>query len=92
MRGVVEALVPLGVVDTDLRLEWGSDHLPFDEAGVPAFCFEQVQHVYSRHHHSEADTLDKVIPAELEQGAVVAALAAYRTAQLPVPLPRGRRP
>jgi Iap family predicted aminopeptidase len=92
MRGVVEALVPLGVVDTDLRLEWGSDHLPFDEAGVPAFCFEQVQHDYSRHHHSEADTFDKVIPAELEQGAVVAALAAYRSAQLPVLLPRGRRP
>jgi carboxypeptidase Q len=92
MRRVVEPLVPLGVVDTDLRLEWGSDHLPFDEAGVPAFCFEQVQHDYSRNHHSEADTFDKVIPAELQQAAVVAALAAYRTAQLPDLLPRGRRP
>ncbi len=88
MRKVVEPLVPLGVVDTDLRLEWGSDHLPFDEAGVPAFCFEQVQHDYSRNHHSEADTFDKVIPAELQQAAVVAALTAYRTAQLPDLLPR----
>jgi hypothetical protein len=92
MRRVVEPLVPLGVVDTDLRLEWGSDHIPFDEAGVPAFCFEQVQHDYSRNHHSEADTFDKVIPTELQQAAVVAALAAYRTAELPGLLPRGRRP
>jgi len=88
MRQVVEPLVALGVVDTDLRLEWGSDHLPFDEAGVPAFCFEQVQHEYSRSHHSEADTFDKLIPTELQQAAVVAALAAYRTAQLPGLLPR----
>jgi hypothetical protein len=88
MNRVVEPLVPLGVVDTDLRLEWGSDHLPFDKAGVPAFCFEQVQHDYSRNHHSEADTFDKVKPAELQQAVVVAALALYRTAQLPDLLPR----
>jgi hypothetical protein len=92
MRRVVEPLVALGVVDTDLRLEWGSDHLPFDEAGVPAFCFEQKQHDYSRNHHSEADTLDKVKPLELQQAAVVAALTAYRTAQLPDLLPRRSRP
>ena len=92
MREVVEPLVALGVVDTDLRLEWGSDHLPFDEAGVPAFCFEQVQHDYSRNHHSEADTFDKLKPAELQQAAVVAALAAYRTAQLPGLLPRRPKP
>jgi len=88
MQRVVEPLVSLGVVDTDLRLEWGSDHLPFDKAGVPAFCFEQVQHDYSRNHHSEADTFDKIKPAELQQAAVVAALALYRIAQLPELLPR----
>jgi carboxypeptidase Q len=88
MRRVLAPAVPLGVVDTDLRLEWDTDHIPFDKAGVPAFCFEQVQHDYSRIHHSEADTLDKVRPAELEQAAVVLALTAYRTAQLPERLPR----
>jgi carboxypeptidase Q len=88
MRQVLAPAVPLGVVDTDLRLEWDTDHIPFDAAGVPAFCFEQVQHDYSRVHHSEADTLDKTIPDELEQAAVVLALTAYRTAQLPERLPR----
>jgi carboxypeptidase Q len=88
LRRVLAPAVPLGVVDTDLRLEWDTDHIPFDEAGVPAFCFEQVQHDYSRVHHSEADTLDKTRPSELEQAAVVLALTAYRTAQLPERLPR----
>jgi len=90
MREVLSPVVPLGVVDTDLRYEWDTDHVPFDEAGVPAFCFEQVQHDYSRVHHSEADTLDKLDPRELQQAAVVLALTAYRTAQLPDLLPRGR--
>jgi carboxypeptidase Q len=88
LREVLAPAVPLGVVDTDLRLEWDTDHIPFDQAGVPAFCFEQVQHDYSRIHHSEADTLDKARPEELEQAAVVLALTAYRTAQLPERLPR----
>jgi carboxypeptidase Q len=88
LRQVLAPTVPLGVVDTDLRLEWDTDHIPFDAAGVPAFCFEQVQHDYSRVHHSEADTLDKTRPDELEQAAVVLALTAYRTAQLPERLPR----
>jgi hypothetical protein len=88
MRRVLEPVVPLGVVDTDLRYEGGTDHLPFDEASVPAFCFEQAQHDYSRNHHSEADTADKVKPSELQQAAVVLALTAYRTAQLPDLLPR----
>jgi carboxypeptidase Q len=90
LNEVLSPLVPLGVVDTDLRYEWDTDHISFDEAGVPAFCFEQVQHDYSRVHHSEADTLDKVKPPELEQAAVVLALTAYRTAQLPGLLPRDR--
>jgi carboxypeptidase Q len=88
LRGVLAPAVPLGVVDTDLRLEWDTDHIPFDGAGVPAFCFEQVQHNYSRIHHSEADTLDKARPDELEQAAVVLALTAYGTAQLRELLPR----
>ena len=88
MKQVLAPLRELGVVDTDLRLEDDTDHIPFDAAGVPAFCVEQVQHDYSRNHHSQADTLDKVKPEELEQAAVVLALTAYRVAELPQKLPR----
>jgi hypothetical protein len=92
MAQVLSPLRGLGVVDTDLRLEGDTDHVPFDAAGVPAFCVEQVQHDYSRNHHSQADTLDKVKPEELQQAAVVLALIAYRVAQLPQKLPRRSPP
>ncbi len=48
MKQVLAPLRELGVVDTDLRLEDDTDHIPFDAAGLPAFCVEQVQHDYSR--------------------------------------------
>ena len=80
----------LGVTETDLRDESGTDHVPFDRLGVPAFCAEQVQHDYAAIHHSEADTLAHVRPAELEQAARVMAYTALRVADLPGPLPRER--
>ncbi len=85
---ILEPLKPLGVVDTDLREETGTDHLPFHRAGIPAFCLEQKQHTYARDHHSAADTLDKVDPAELQQCAVVMAWLGWTVADLPARLPR----
>ena len=88
LRRVLEPLRALGVVENDLRREGGTDHLPLDAAGVPAFVVEQVQYDYSRNHHSQSDTLDKVHPEDLQQAAVVLALLAYRVAELPDQLPR----
>ncbi len=88
MLKVVEPLRPLGVFDTDLRVETGTDHIPFDAAGVPAFCLEQRQHTYARDHHSAGDTLDKVDPAELQQCAIVMAWLGWSVADLPAMLPR----
>ncbi len=88
MLRIIEPLRPLGVVDTDLREEAGTDHVPFHLAGVPAFCLEQKQHGYARDHHSEHDTLDKVDPAELQQCAVVMAWLGWKVAELEGLLPR----
>lgn len=85
---ILEPLKPLGVVDTDLREETGTDHLPFHRAGIPAFCLEQKQHTYARDHHSAADTLDKVDPAEVQQCAVVMAWLGWGVADLRDRLPR----
>lgn len=85
---ILEPLKPLGVVDTDLRVEGGTDHIPFHQAGVPAFCLEQRQHSYARDHHAETDTLDKVRPEELQQCAVVLAWLGWQVADLPGMLPR----
>lgn len=83
-------LASLGVTETDLRDEGGTDHVPFDKAGVPAFCAEQIQHDYAAIHHSQADTLAHVRPAELEQAAQVMAFTALSVANLPNLLPRER--
>jgi Zn-dependent M28 family amino/carboxypeptidase len=86
------ALYPLaelaGISETSLRSEGGSDHVPFDRAGVPAFWCMQDPADYDKTHHSQADTLDRVRWDELMQGAQVLAVFAYNVAELPEMLPR----
>jgi Zn-dependent M28 family amino/carboxypeptidase len=77
-----------GIMEPTLRSEGGSDHVPFDEAGVPGFWCVQDQADYEKTHHSQADTLERVKWDELTQGAEVLAVFAYNTAQLAELLPR----
>ena len=77
-----------GIMEPTLRSEGGSDHVPFDEAGVPGFWCEQDPADYDKTHHSQADTLDRVRWDELTQGAEVLAVFGYNVAQLPELLPR----
>jgi carboxypeptidase Q len=77
-----------GIMDPTLRSEGGSDHVPFDEAGVPGFWCVQDPADYAKTHHSQADTLDRVRWDDLTQGAEVLAVFGYNTAQLPDSLPR----
>ena len=66
----------------------GADIGPMGPAQVP---FAGV-HVDATHyfdiHHSAADTLDKIDPQLLAQGAAAHALLAYALAEMPQPLPR----
>jgi carboxypeptidase Q len=86
------ALYPLaestGLVETSLRSEGGSDHVPFDRAGVPGFWCVQDPADYDKTHHSQADTLDRVRWDDLLEGAQVLAVFAYNVAELPEMLPR----
>ncbi len=88
MHRAVYPLAAVGLVEPSLRTEGGSDHVPFDEAGVPASWCIQEPVDYDRTHHSQADTLDRVRPDDLMQGAQVLAVWAYNVAQLPELLPR----
>ena len=63
-----------GIMEPTLRSEGGSDHVPFDEAGVPGFWCVQDNADYEKTHHSQADTLDRVKWDELTQGAEVLAV------------------
>jgi carboxypeptidase Q len=79
---------PLGIMEPSLRSEGGSDHVPFDAAGVPGFwCVQEVAD-YDKMHHSQADVLDYVRWDDLTEGAQVLAVFAYNVAELPELLPR----
>jgi Zn-dependent M28 family amino/carboxypeptidase len=88
------ALYPLGrakevgLAEPTLRSEGGSDHVSFDEAGVPGFWCVQDPADYDKTHHSQADTIDRVRWDDLMEGAQVLAVFAYNVAQLPELLPR----
>jgi carboxypeptidase Q len=66
----------------------GSDISPLLSLGVP--CFEPIQdeRFYFNYHHTAADTLDKVVPRELQENAAVMAVLAYSLANLPKDLER----
>jgi Zn-dependent M28 family amino/carboxypeptidase len=93
-EAIDHALYPLakekeiGLVEPSLRREGGSDHVPFDEAGVPGFWCVQDIADYDKMHHSQADRLEHVRWDDLTEGAQVLAVFAYNVAQLPELLPR----
>jgi carboxypeptidase Q len=64
-----------------------SDHVAFQRAGIAAyFCIQSPAH-YREAHHSQTDTFDKVIPAEINQGAALLAAWAWNVSELPQPIP-----
>lgn len=85
----IEPLRGLGVTVLAPRSTSGSDYVPFDEIGIPAFQFIQDRLEYnSRSHHSNMDTVDRVQREDLVQMAIVMANFAYNTAMRDGMLPR----
>ena len=90
----------LGVTTIGPRSVTSTDHVSFDNAGVPAFQFMVDRLEYnSRTHHSNMDTFDRVQRDDMVQQATVIAVFAYNAAMrdeklprkaLPPPQPRGR--
>ena len=66
----------------------GADIEAMSNAGVPAFGVMQDSRTYFNYHHSAADTLDKVVPAELRENAAAMAVMAYALTNMKDPLPR----
>lgn len=61
---------------------------PLLALGVPCFGPIQDNRFYFNYHHTAADTLDKVVPRELQENAAVVAVLAYTLANLPGSLER----
>lgn len=93
MRPVFEQwLAPFrdeGVTSISIRNTGGTDHLSFDDVGLPGFQFIQDPLEYfTVTHHSQIDTLDHVQAADLMQAAAVIATVVYEAANRAEMLPR----
>ncbi|MBL7726071.1 MAG: M20/M25/M40 family metallo-hydrolase, partial [Dinghuibacter sp.] len=67
----------------------GTDHLAFDRVGIPGFQFIQDEIEYdTRTHHTNMDTYDHLVAADLKQASVIVASLLYHTAQRNELLPR----
>jgi carboxypeptidase Q len=79
----------LGATTLTMRNTGSTDHVPFDEAGVPAFQFIQDEVEYnSRTHHTNWDTYERLQRDDLMQAAVIAATFVWETANRAEMMPR----
>jgi hypothetical protein len=97
MRPIFESwLAPfrnLGVTAITIRDTGGTDHLSFAAVGLPGFQFIQDPLDYgSITHHSDMDTYDHAIPADLMQASAVIASCVYEAANRSEMLPRREMP
>ena len=78
-----------GVGTLTMRNTGGTDHLSFDEVGIPGFQFIQDELEYSpRTHHTNYDTYERLQREDLMQAVVVEASFVWEAANRPDMLPR----
>src|SRR5207245_7904798 len=90
-RAVLAPVAALGVDSVVNRTKGGTDHLSFLPYGVPGFNFNQLERGYNHAHHSQSDTYDMAIAADLMQASAVMPVSAFELANLPGMIPRGER-
>lgn len=79
----------LGATTVTLRKTGGTDHIPFDQVGLPGFQFIQDDIEYgSRTHHTHLDDYDHLRREDLMQASVIMASFLYHAAMRPDLLPR----
>jgi carboxypeptidase Q len=83
----------LGMTTLTIRNTSGTDHLAFDEVGLPGFQFVQDPIEYSSHsHHTNMDLYERVQPEDLMKNAVIIASFVYHAANRDDMLPRKALP
>ncbi|MFN0068138.1 MAG: M20/M25/M40 family metallo-hydrolase, partial [Limisphaerales bacterium] len=87
LRGFSDRLAPLGAGEFR-RGGVGADLGPLIERGVPGLEMINSSTNYFWFHHTAADTVDKVSPAELDATVAALAVLAWSLADAPEKLPR----
>jgi carboxypeptidase Q len=89
----MEPFKDLGMTTLTMNNTGGSDHLSFDEVGLPGFAFIQDPVEYdSRTHHSNMDTYEHVQREDLMQASAIIASWVYQAAMRDEKLPRKAMP
>jgi hypothetical protein len=89
----LEPFHDLGANTVTIRNTSGTDHLAFDEVGLPGFQFIQDPIDYdTRTHHTNMDVYDHALAGDLMQAAVIMASFVYHTAMRDGLLPRKALP
>ncbi|MCS7032750.1 MAG: M28 family peptidase, partial [Phycisphaerae bacterium] len=79
----------LGATTVTLASTGGTDHISFDQIGLPGFQFIQDPIEYSsRTHHSNQDVYDRIQIDDLKQAATIMAAFAWKTANMDQRFPR----
>lgn len=87
----LEPLKDLGVTRNINEGIGSTDHVPFNEVGIPGFNAIKDFDAYDvRTRHTNADFSDRVTEDELKQSAVVLAVFAWQAAQRDEKIPRAR--
>jgi len=89
---VVKALLPLGAGIVRTRDEAGADVIPIHVAGVPTFAPLTDTRTYFDHHHTAADTFDKIDPRGQRENTAVLAVLGYFLASIEARLPQRPQP
>jgi Zn-dependent M28 family amino/carboxypeptidase len=87
--GWIEPLRDLGVRRNVIEGINATDHLGFDEVGIPAFTIiKDFKNYDTRTRHTNADFADAVRPDDLKQSATVLAAVAWQAAAQDAKIPR----
>jgi carboxypeptidase Q len=97
LRGLFESWMQpfgdLGATAVTIKNTGSTDHISFDEVGIPGFQFIQDPLEYgTRTHHTNMDSYDRVNANDLMQASIIMASFVYHTAMLDERLPRKKLP
>jgi carboxypeptidase Q len=92
VREIAALLAPIGATEVAAQ-GGGADIGPLVQAGrVPAVSLDADGSRYFLYHHTAADTVERLDPAEMSRGAAAVAVMAFVAADLPEALPRETDP
>lgn len=87
-RTWMEPYKDMGFESVQNRSVGSTDHMPFDDIGIPGFQFIHDHLEWGRGAHQAMDHADRLVPADLKHNAVVVAWFAYCAAQRDEMMPR----